>query len=419
MGLDRAVGLITTIRLDEDQKSTHKAKWTSTLPANFFRPANAADPEIGPEIGVEVRPEIGVEVAVEVSVEVRPEIGPKMGVELGREVGLRAGPGTRHCNPPRFPLETGSAATPPSHRPRWPPAFRRRPVGATSLSRTTSTTVVGSARRRSPHDRVTAAPAPSRISAAPCAFSSAAALAPFRASSRPPMAVRGRHHPASRSSGATARAVTMSARGSFPTHSSARARTTVVRARPSAATASDKKAERRASGSTRVTVRSGRATASTIPGKPAPEPTSTTVAPTGTNSVIAAQLSRCRSQIRGASRGPMSPRTTPSVTSSSAYCEASASRPPNSVSAALDNSSGGDSVTATAKHSHRHSKAPRPRRHRAREVAGEVHEARTNDAPDLGRSRASRKAGELRSAARRSGARAQRPRTRSPPRPAR
>ena len=100
----------------------------------------------------------------------------------------------------------------------------------------------------------TGSPPPSRAIAARCSATSSAADAPLSASSRPPMAARGRHHPASRSSGATARAVTTSAaaRGP-PARSSARPRTTVtVASRPSAVTASDRKAVRRASGSTRV-----------------------------------------------------------------------------------------------------------------------------------------------------------------------
>jgi len=213
-----------------------------------------------------------------------------------------------------------------------------------------------------PHSRTTGAAPPSSPIASRCAATSSAADAPFNARSRPPSAARGRHQPTSRSSGATARAVTMSAGATAsgpradarapdpagglpasgpPAHSSARARTTVTASdSPSFATASARKAVRRASGSTRATVRSGRATASTIPGKPAPEPTSTTEAPKGINSAAAAQLRRCRSQIRGASRGPISPRTTPSVESSSAYAAANGSRSPKRRLAACRNSSG-------------------------------------------------------------------------------
>ena len=52
---------------------------------------------------------------------------------------------------------------------------------------------------------------------------------------------------------------------------------------PDRATTSSRNVVRRSSGSTRVTVRSGRAMASTRPGRPAPEPTSHTRAPSGTS----------------------------------------------------------------------------------------------------------------------------------------
>jgi hypothetical protein len=207
-----------------------------------------------------------------------------------------------------------------------------------------------------PHSRTTGVAPPSSPIASRCAATSSAAVAPLSARSRPPSAARGRHQPASRSSGATARAVTMSTGATVPaapvetraagpvggapasgppTHSSARARSTVTApVRPSVVTASARKAVRRASGSTSTTVRSGRATASTIPGKPAPDPTSAIKAPKGINSATAAQLSRCRLQTRGASRGPTRPRITPSVASRSAYAAARGRRSPKSRSAA-------------------------------------------------------------------------------------
>ncbi len=83
-----------------------------------------------------------------------------------------------------------------------------------------------------------------------------------------------------------------------------------------ASTASSRKIVRRSSGSTRVRLRSGRAIASTIPGSPAPEPTSHTRAPRGRSSSSTAQLRRCRSHSRAGSRGPTRPRSTPSVASS-------------------------------------------------------------------------------------------------------
>ena len=91
----------------------------------------------------------------------------------------------------------------------------------------------------------------------------------------------GRHQPANRSNGATARAVTTSAGraltldvllGPSPDH---RDRGVQAERR----TASARNAVRRANGSTEYHRRSGRAIARTIPGSPAPDPTSTTSRP--------------------------------------------------------------------------------------------------------------------------------------------
>jgi hypothetical protein len=237
-----------------------------------------------------------------------------------------APPSATRPDPPAPPAERSAPdAVRPADRPppRWDGFVL---AGATSRSRTIATTVVGGSIMPSPHRAMTGSEPPSRAIASRCSATSSAAEAPLSARSRPPMAVRGKHQPASRSSGATARAVTTSAAtGGPPARSSARPRTTVtVASRPSVVTTSDRKAVRRASGSTRAIRRSGRATASTIPGKPAPDPTSTTEAPKGIMLDITAQLIKCRSQMRGASRGPIRPRTTPSVTSSSAYRTASA-----------------------------------------------------------------------------------------------
>ena len=94
---------------------------------------------------------------------------------------------------------------------------------------------------------------------------------------------------------------------------------------PRSAATSSRKVVRRSSGSTRVTVRSGRAIASTRPGQAG---TGADVAHRrrrpGSARPSSAQFTRCRSHSRGASRGPISPRTTPSVASSSAYRSASA-----------------------------------------------------------------------------------------------
>ena len=89
--------------------------------------------------------------------------------------------------------------------------------------------------------------------------------------------------------------------------SSARPRTTRT-SRPRVSTTSVSHAIRRAIGSSSVNRRSGRAIASGMPGSPAPDPTSTTVALSGINSAIAAEFSTCRSQSRSTSRGPISPR---------------------------------------------------------------------------------------------------------------
>jgi len=242
-------------------------------------------------------------------------------------------------------------AFPPAPRPgaaALPDGFG--PGGTTSRSLAISTTVVGGSISPAPQSRTTGEAPPSEAITARCASTSSPAELPLRASSRPPLRASGRHHPASRSSGATARAVTTSAPAGGPsTTSSARPRTTVtVDARPRAVTASDRNAVRRASGSTRVMLRSGRATASTIPGKPAPDPTSTTEAPIGMISDMTAQFTKCRSQIRGASRGPIKPRTTPSVTSSRAYETANSSRSPNTRAATSAISAGGKMPTGSA-----------------------------------------------------------------------
>lgn len=112
---------------------------------------------------------------------------------------------------------------------------------------------------------------------------------------------------------ATARAVTHGA-VSWPHRVSARAVCTVTFRSPSCSTVSLSQAVRLASGSTRCTSRSGRTMARAMPGRPAPDPTSTTrwVAPTlGMSRSTTAQLSTWRSHRRGASRGPISPREIP------------------------------------------------------------------------------------------------------------
>ena len=92
-----------------------------------------------------------------------------------------------------------------------PPATTLTVAARRRASRTISTTVVGGSMRPTPHSRTTGVAPPSRPTASRCSATSSAAEAPLSASSRPPIAARGKHQPASRSSGATARAVTMSA----------------------------------------------------------------------------------------------------------------------------------------------------------------------------------------------------------------
>jgi len=269
-------------------------------------------------IGCHGCPPSGQHLATSEAFETRGTRAPGATIPRNGDLGLPANLGRRVegrpcCSSARLSLST----LPPRQdlgRPRPP----RRAGAVVSRSRTTSITVVGGMPNPTPHSRTTGALPPRRPTAAPCVATSTPADAPFKASNLPPNRARGIHQATSRSSGATARAVTTSAGLSFPTHSSARARTTVVRVKRSSFTTSSRNATRRANGSTSVTVRSGRATASTIPGKPAPDPTSTTNAPGDMRGAMAAQFSRCRSQMRGASLGPINPRITPSVARRSA-----------------------------------------------------------------------------------------------------
>ena len=186
--------------------------------------------------------------------------------------------------------------------------------------RTMSTTVVGGSTIPIPHRRTVIGVPPSRAITALVRTTSSTAVVPLTANNRPPGRTSGRHQRANRSNGATARAVTTSAPPTRATvaDSSARPRTMVRLARFNASRHSSRKRIRRAIGSTRLIRRSGLTLASTIPGSPAPEPTSTTARPGSSSSSRATQFSRCRSQSRGTSRGPMRPRSTPSVARSSA-----------------------------------------------------------------------------------------------------
>ena len=150
----------------------------------------------------------------------------------------------------------------------------------------------------------------------------------------PPRLTRGIDQPSRRSNGATAREVT-TANSRSPCNSSARARITSTLPNPRAVTASSRNMVRRASGSTRVTCRSGRLRARTRPGNPAPLPMSATSRPSGIARPNMAQFSRCRSQSRGTSRGPIRPRTTPCSASRWANCSASAKECGNTPSATV------------------------------------------------------------------------------------
>ena len=188
---------------------------------------------------------------------------------------------------------------------------------------------------------------PSRHSTRRARANSSAALAPLIARTRPPGLASPDARPASRSSGATARAVTTSA-ATCPVMSSARPLRTLALPRPSAPRQSARNAARRAIGSTSVTSRSGSSIASTMPGRPAPDPRSTRVAGCGTSSATTAQLTRCLSQTRPASSGPISPRCTPGPASSRAYRSARGSAVPNTAraSAGAGGTAGTDSRTA-------------------------------------------------------------------------
>ena len=145
------------------------------------------------------------------------------------------------------------------------------------------------------------------------------------------------HQPASRSSGATARAVTTSAPPSArrTAGSSARPRSDGDVRQPRAGPdASSRNAARRASGSSSVSARSGagerRAGSRAGRRRCRRRPTR---APAGISSATTAELSRCRSHSRGTSRGPIRPRTVPSVASSCAYATARSRAPPKTSAA--------------------------------------------------------------------------------------
>ncbi len=196
-----------------------------------------------------------------------------------------------------------------------PRCFRTafRPGRSERGRRSTLRTTVGGETIPAPHSSTVALPPPTRVNSSRSRSNSSATLAPFKASIRPWSCTRGSDHCASFARGATAREVTTSAPpASFRTPGcSARPRTTVTFS-PADSMNSARKIVRRSRGSTRVTRRSGRAIARGIPGSPAPLPISTTAAPSGMSSPSTAQFRMWRSQSRETSRGPISPRSTPS-----------------------------------------------------------------------------------------------------------
>ena len=142
-------------------------------------------------------------------------------------------------------------------------------------------------------------------------MTSRAAPSPFSAKSAPPGTTSGQQIVRSFSRLATALAVTYLY---CVKCSCARPRTTVTRPpTPNSWTNSVRSVIRRNKGSSRVILKSGRARAMTSPGRPAPLPTSSTSDPGSNSGATLKQLSRCRSQIRAASRGPIAPRSTPTV----------------------------------------------------------------------------------------------------------
>ena len=114
---------------------------------------------------------------------------------------------------------------------------------------------------------------------------------PFMATKQPCEATNGIDHSSRRPSGATAREVTTS-KVRTPCNESARPRTTSALDRPNSVTTSDRNVVRRSKGSTSTTMTSGRAMASTRPGRPAPEPMSHTDEPSGTTSPSTTELRR-------------------------------------------------------------------------------------------------------------------------------
>ncbi len=207
--------------------------------------------------------------------------------------------------------------------------------------RRTSTTLTGSGKSR-PSTLSDGPSPPARRMSDFIVSISCSAMRPRSARSRPPGWHKGIVHDTRRLRGATARATTEVAGSTCCPHSGARPRTTTTRSLSArSATTSRRNWHRRSNGSISVSRRSGRASASGIPGRPAPDPTSATRSPGSSASVSAALLTRCRSQIRSPSRGPSRPRWVPAVTNRSANRRARWSWSPNSAVAAGRHRGGG------------------------------------------------------------------------------
>lgn len=161
---------------------------------------------------------------------------------------------------------------------------------------------------------------------------SVAPLAPLRRINSPPLRTSGAVSGTSVRSALTARAVTASSTGpNF--QSSARARTTSTLSSPSSVDCSVSQATRRSIGSMSTHCTSGRAIARTIPGSPAPEPTSPT-RPGENSGAMTALLRMCRLHRRGGSRGPIRPRSSPYSPSASVNRRARSIRSPKRTAAA-------------------------------------------------------------------------------------
>lgn len=163
--------------------------------------------------------------------------------------------------------------------------------------------------------------------AAAAAASSSAARAPFMKSISPPDRSNGAVSGINRRSAVTALAVTWS-RSAGTMASSARDRMTDTFPSPNRRLSSRSHSTLRSIGSMRTNCTSGRAMANTIPGSPAPLPTSPTN-PGLSRGATSAQLRMWRDQSRGSSSGPINPRISPCSASCRVKSRASSSCGPN------------------------------------------------------------------------------------------